>query len=199
LKGNTLRFTSPYPKFKVTPASLKQSVEWLANGAWREKRAGHTVEFEPQGFTTWEREAAMEYFGDTIRTGRRKTDSTLTTDSPLDWRIGTFDTSTIDDPELRELVEQALLNHDGYGRDYMVFEKPRTPKPWANYDNLKAQGRRTNDMVADEICRLVLEIGVDVGQTMGYESENLNRPEVMAALERLAASDRKPDVIEVGA
>lgn len=187
-----MRFTSPYPSFKIT--AIHGTDEPLANGASRPKpgsEPSHICRFEPMGFTTWEREEAFRFFGDRIASGRRKTDNTLTTDSPMDWRIGTYDTEEIDDPARRAKVEKFLLEYEGYGRDYMHFPKPKLPAPWAKYDDLKAQGRRTNEMVAEELVKIAEQIGADPGLCMGYEMENLNRPEVVAAFEALA--NRKPE------
>lgn len=189
-----MRFTSPYAQFKIT--AVKQRVEWLANGQWRELSPGYICRFEPNAFTQWEKDEALRVFGDVVRLGQRKTDATLTVDSPLGWRIGTFDTDTIPDEDMRKRVEKALLEHESYGRSFAHFPKPKTPAPWKNYDNLKAVGRgNTKEAIADEVVRIAREIGADPGTVMAYEMENQNRPDVVAALERWA--NRAPDEDEI--
>lgn len=194
-----MRFTSPYAQYKITALKDADCTEWLANGQWRPKQGTQQpfiCRFEPNGYTQWEKDEALRYFGDVIRLGQRKTDATLTQDSPLGWRIGTYDTVQIEDPELRERVEQALLNHSAYGRDLMHFPKPKTPAPWKNYDALKAGGRGNSTVeVAREIVKIADTIGADPGQVMAYEMENLNRREVLHAIEVWAS--REPDEEEI--
>jgi hypothetical protein len=198
-----VRFTSPYAQYKVTALKDPDSIEWLANGQWRPKdgkQQPFICRFEPNAYTMWERDEALRYFGDVIRLGQRKTDATLTTDSPLGWRIGTYDTDQIEDPVLRKKVEEALLNHERYGHSFMHFPKPKAPAPWKNYDRVRSGGPgNTKYKAAEEIVRIAEEIGADPGAVMAYEAENANRPEVLEALERWAAKESDEDEITVSA
>jgi len=54
--------------------------------------------------------------------------------------------------------------------------------PWPAYDKITVQGRRTIELVAQKIAETVAENGYDPAEVAAYERQNLNRPEVLAAL-----------------
>jgi hypothetical protein len=112
-------------------------------------------------------------------------------------RVGWFDSVVAQeangwtDAERKE-VEDALIAAEGL---YFVrADQPKLSPPWPAYDNLKAQGKRTAAMVAEKIVERVVEDGYDVGQVLAYETQNLNRREVIAALEALV--DTEPESVE---
>lgn len=193
-----LRFVSPYGRYccKIR----KQKIELLADGSYRELLHGLYAQFQENEYNEREREAAYQRFGSQIHMGARFEDQYLTVPASQEWRIGTFDTAWIDDPDDRKLVEEGLLSHRKNGIDFIQVERVRIQPPWPAYDKVKAGGRgRTNETVALEIAEKVQEDGHDVGMVIAYERENQNRPEVIAALEALTVEDAEPEEIEVAA
>lgn len=79
--------------------------------------------------------------------------------------------------EEREAIEAKLLE-----QGYMRVEPDCRNAPWPAYDKLVAQGARTVEKVAAKIAEKVAEDGYDPAEVIAYERENLNRPEVLAAL-----------------
>lgn len=73
------------------------------------------------------------------------------------------------------------------GVDFVRADQPKLAAPWPAYDTLKAQGKRTVEMVAEKIVEKVQEDGYDPGIVLQYERENASRPAVVAALEALIA------------
>ncbi len=194
-----MRFASPYPGYQLT--AVHEQIEHLANGTTRIVKPGYIVRFRPGDWTVWERQALYDRFGDVIRRGQRMEDDMVTV-SDSDWRIGTYDTSEIPNPDLRKQVEDALLGNVAHGHDYIMVAAPEIPAPWPNYPRLTAQGRRTADMVVEQIREKIVDLGIDPEQVAAYERTHLNRPEVTAMLDRLQADSDAPDVdaaIVVGA
>ena len=94
----------------------------------------------------------------------------------------------------RALVESYLLERSGI--DYILVEPERTDAPWPKYDDIVVAGRRTIDHVAAAIADTVRDLGLNPLDVIRYEEENLNRPEVVAAL-HVVASTPDVDVIQV--
>lgn len=189
-----MRFISPYAMFRK---NVIHSVFDLTTN--RPKSIGFTAMFEPGVFMDHERTAALTTWPHIMKRGSRMLDQALTMPAPLDHRIGVFDTSTIEDVELRKRIEKLMLEDRKYGRDYMMVEEPKVPAPWPAYDELVAQGRRSNEMVAAELVETARKIGADAGAVLRYERANRNRDEVIAAFEALLVpGGGEPERIEVG-
>lgn len=84
--------------------------------------------------------------------------------------------------EQREEFEQKLLKHPRYGIRFIAVERQKAPLPWATYGKLTVQGRRTIEHVVEQIVDIVQKTGVDPQTVIRFEQENLNRPEVVAAM-----------------
>ena len=190
-----MRFISWITQYKLM--AVHQGYEVLATGQGRVTSPGYTVEFRPHDATHAEREQArrsFQYRGLVTAPGSEKELDPI----DVQHRVSTFDTNVIADSELRARVEKALLNNPDFGRDYVLADEPvKLPPPWPAYDKLVAQGRRTLEMVVEKIKAQVDEAGYDPVAVIAYERENLNRPEVIAALEPQTADE--PDVELVSA
>lgn len=97
--------------------------------------------------------------------------------------------------EMREQVEQGLLTNKFHGIDFIRVEQPELPAPWPKYDELVSHGRRTPQMVAEQIVKTVEELGIDREQVVAYEQSKRNRPEVLAAIHGIEEEDE--NVVEV--
>jgi hypothetical protein len=96
--------------------------------------------------------------------------------------------------EEHEFADQRLKEIAGdYG--YIPAERPKLEAPWPTYDRIVPQGQRTMEKVAAKIAETVAELGLDATVVAGYERENLNRPEVLLALEALVVV-QEPEVDE---
>lgn len=177
-----MRFVTPYPGYKLV--AIHQRVEHLADGTVKVHEPGFIVEFRTGDYTVWERDAAYERFGGQIRRGQRM-EMDMVTPAATEWRVGSYDTATIDDPDVRKKVEDALLSNQANGLDYLHVPRPEVPAPWPNYPRLTAQGRRTTEMVVEQIREKIVDLGVTAEQVAAYERTHLNRPEVLAMLDRL--------------
>lgn len=159
-----------------------------------DQQMGLVAEFRKGGLSPWEQEQALERFGNLRGIAHDQ--------NPLR-RFSVYDTETQAilnkwDDAFRAQVEDRIRNSMSFGSDYIEIEAPRAPEPWPNYDELTAQGRRTNEMVAEKIASTVQDLGYSVEHVLVYERENKNRPEVIAALEALTA-EPEPDQTIVSA
>lgn len=102
-------------------------------------------------------------------------------------------------PEQKAYIEKKLLENRDHGQKYFLVERERTARPWPKYDELLPVGRRTVGMVAEKIAEVTRDLGLDVASVVAYERENLNRPEVIAALEAIDSSVSVDDEITVSA
>jgi hypothetical protein len=182
-----MRFGSPYQNLQVI--LWHQKTEQLANGQWRELEPGFTAQFRGGDFDDYERGLLYERFGDVMRRGSRFTDDTLTTPAPTEWRIGTYDTGTIEDFETRTKVEQLLLDNFSNGHHYIALVKPKAAAPWPGYDNLTVRGKRTIEHVLDTIRNVVEQAQIDPDTVLVYEQANLNREPVVELLEEMKSID----------
>lgn len=151
-------------------------------------RSGLTIEFRPGGIPEWARQQAAATFGHQPGVAH---------DEDPTWRYSMFDTDAEAhmrgwDSETKALVDERLLTGLGYGDDHILVEKPKLPAPWPNYDKLVPRGKRTADMVAQLIADKVRDDGYDADTVVAYESENLNRSEVINAIRQAAARDEEP-------
>jgi hypothetical protein len=102
----------------------------------------------------------------------------------------------VPDTNTRRKIEQWLIARPEHGIDYLAIETQRTPPPWPNYDEFRGvRGSPTGPRIAER----VLEDGYDVEAVLAYERENLNRQEVIDALEALNAAEPEPEAILVDA
>ena len=95
------------------------------------------------------------------------------------------------DDETLAYVEKALAEHAG--ASYIVVDKPKTPKPWPNYDKVIGEDEAETAFL---LTRKIVEDGFDVRQCREYERENDKRELVLAAYEALIA-EQESDVIGV--
>lgn len=188
-----MRFGSPYQNLQVV--LWHQEVEQLASGQWRQTAPGFTAQFRGGDWDEFERGAIQERFGDVMRRGSRFTDDTLTTPSPTDWRIGTFDTDTIEDFETRTRVEQLLLDNFSNGRDYIALVRPKKPAPWPGYDGLTVRGKRTIEHVLATIRSVVEQAQIDPETVAQYEREHLAREPVLELLESMKVTEPETDFV----
>jgi hypothetical protein len=182
-----MRFVSWSANFSVTPSEqFKEKIETLADGSTRTLREGYIVRFNPSDFTDRDREAVYRQFPKEMTKGSRRDQSGMDIDN--DWKISTFDTSTVP-AEIRADLEKALLECHDHGRHYIMVEQPVIPAPWPKYSEIKS---------AKAIVQTVQALGLDPKQVAAYERENLNRDEVLA---ELAALEEEPveETIEVAA
>ncbi len=91
--------------------------------------------------------------------------------------------------EERAAIEQALLEvHSA-----VLVERPKVAAPWPAYDKLTVTGRRTIEHVVEKIVAAVTDLGLEPKAVVDYERENLNRPEVLAAMEALAEGEKEEE------
>lgn len=188
-----MRFGSPYQNLQVI--LWHQEVEQLASGLPRVTKPGFTAQFRGGDWDDFEKGVLYERFGDIMRKGSRFTDDTLTTPSPTDWRIGTFDTDTIEDFETRTRVEQKLLENFSNGQDYIPLVRPKTAAPWPGYDGLTVRGKRTIEHVLDTIRSVVEQAQIDPETVAKYERENLAREPVLELLESMKVAEPETDFV----
>ena len=181
---------------------IHQELEALADNTFRvvpdgkaktEFPKGYTAQFRRNDYTDYEKQVAYEKLGSELNRGSRLGDD-MVTPIPNDDRIDTFDTALIDDLKLRARVEELMLAHPDHGRDFLHVEQPKLTKPWPRYDELKAGGRgRTAELVVEQIMAKITEDGYLPDDVLAYERQNLNRPDVVEALEGLTrAKDEAP-------
>lgn len=75
----------------------------------------------------------------------------------------------------------------------VLVERPKVAAPWPAYDKLTVTGRRTIEHVVEKITAAVTDLGLDPDAVVAYERENLNRPEVLAAMETLAEGEKEEE------
>lgn len=181
------RFISPISGLRIV--AVHEQVEVLASGLPKIVAPGYTAEFQQSDVTEWEREYARQHFQ--FRGTAMAMDG-----SPLDplTRVSAFDSLTIKDEALRKRVEQALLARPDYGKadGFAMVERPRLPAPFPAYDAMKAKGQRTT---AEVIVAAVREGGYKPSDVLAYERQEKDRPEVIEALEQLAAelAEKEPE------
>lgn len=181
------RFVSKYRAYTLT--GRPQSTMVLASGQKQVLKHRILCDFQVGGsggmggLSPWEREAALQhfYFG------------AKGYDEDVSRRLAVYDTEAAQmmhgwDDETREEIEERLRSVPGNGIDFIEVQPPRVQAPWPSYDDLTD---------ADEIALEVGRLGFDIGYVITYEQQNRNRPEVIAALEALAAGGEAPAAEEV--
>lgn len=84
--------------------------------------------------------------------------------------------------EERENIEARLLE-----RGYVRVEPTKAIMP-PGYDKLKVHGQRKIEHVVEKILERIEEGVYDADQVLAFERENLNRPEIISAVEALLSS-----------
>jgi hypothetical protein len=172
-----------------------------------EERATQAViaEFRRGGVTPWEKEQALQHFQYVQQVS--STDPDVASYSinrdivgeyegeDITQRFSVYDTdeqafSGKWSPEVKAEIEKNL---DAWqNSDYFRCDRPKRPAPWPSYDKLVKQGQRTIALVAEKIAAQVTESGFDPEKVIAYETENLNRPEVIEALQKLMV-EKEPE------
>lgn len=96
--------------------------------------------------------------------------------------VGTFDSALARElngwtDEEHDAVVRGLRAADG--GDFIIVEPPKTPAPWASYDELTIQGKRTWEMVAEKNVQIALDTGVPLENVILYEQQNRNDPRLL--------------------
>lgn len=170
------RYLSKYSAMKKTVIKAEQALIQGPQGPMMQVMREPVIAiFQKAGVTPWERQFAAQHFGFVgLAEG----------EDPLG-RISSYDTDEEAirhgwSPEQKIAVEELLDRQQS--ADYFRVEKPRTPAPWPNYDEIVPQGRRTIELVAAQIAETVQTLGIDPEAVIVYELENKARPEVLEAL-----------------
>jgi hypothetical protein len=93
--------------------------------------------------------------------------------------------------EERLLIEERLAARPGI----RVVEPVKLAAPWPAYDKLVVHGQRKIEHVVAKIVETVQELEIDPGLVIAYEKQELNRPEVVAAVAAIGAPE--PDEEEL--
>jgi hypothetical protein len=202
------RFIAKYRRYRIP--GRKPVSEPLVGGARRIIKHGVICEFRHGGVRDYEKDVARQLLK--IRGTNTEQDEVTPVDpfSGPGSRLSIFDT---DDPVLnrqwndwdsieknpagtiRKEVEEFLRSYVMNGVDYIEVEPVKVPSPWPKYDSLVKQGRRTIEMVAEQIVETIGLMGLDPGDVLHYERGNLNRPEVIEALEALMAAPEAEEIV----
>jgi hypothetical protein len=193
------RYISKYGGYKKTVLKSQRTLVSTPLGPEdREIRTAVIAEFKKGGVTAWEKEQALQHFRmvqPIESTDPDHASYSITRDAAgmyegedLTTRFSYYDTDEQAffnkwSPEKKVEIEKNL--NDQQNSDYFRCDKPKRPAPWPAYDKLVKQGQRTIALVAEKIAAKVTEDGYDPENVIAYETENLNRPEVVDALKKL--------------
>ena len=136
-------------------------------------RDAHIALFEQGNVTPWEVEMASEVWGSDFK-------GVAEGEAPLR-RVSAYDTDTaasINGWDAKTKADVERLLDAQQGADYMRVDRPRVGPPWPLYDNLDDA-----DQIAT-IAGATLEAD-GIAHSIAYEKENLDREDVVAALEEL--------------
>jgi hypothetical protein len=158
------------------------TTEYAPNGAAIKVNPALSVQFRPAaGAPDWAREAVrnLPNFGAGVGLD----------EDPFS-RVGGLDTDEEAKhqnwtPEEKEFVENALVKGSANGVEYVVCSAPKTARPWSSYDEFVGE-----DAVA-KILYTVDLTGAVPRDVLRYERENLDRPDVVAALEDLVEKEEE--------
>lgn len=177
-----MRALAAYGRYSIQVQ--RQIDEAYATGMTHTIQRSLIAEFFPGGMLPQERELAISQFA--FPGFNQMVDEVGIV--PPDGRIGCFDSrqSQISDgwtDEERELVEAVVTRKaTETPSSLVVVPEYRTPAPWPRYDEF------SGDTMA--LVRRILEDGYEIEPILAYESENQNRPELVAAFEQLLADSR---------
>lgn len=160
----------------------------LANGNRQVIQQGVTADFHHGDITEWERRLALEKF---LFNGMPTELDEVTPIDPT-YRLSSFDSADIDDPELRKETEEKLMTSNMNGIDFIAVERPKLAPPWPTYDVWKPG--KGNPFIPSLLEKLV-EDGISLESTLVYERENLNRSHVVEALEGALKGTQEDDVV----
>lgn len=159
--------------------------DYAPNGAVIEVHPAISVQFQKSGGAPdWAKDAVRQLPG--FANGIGEDEDPFT-------RVGVLDT---DDEAKRQnwsdedkkFVEDALLKAPSNGVEYVICSAPRTSSPWPTYDEFVGE-----DAVA-KILYTIDMIGADPKHVVRYEKENLDRTDVIDAVEALIEKDEE-DVV----
>jgi hypothetical protein len=182
-----MRFLSKYAKYIVSVQP--QINESYATGHTKTIQRPIYAIFALDGVTGEERSLARAHFS---FNGFYQNEDLVTIVEP-DYRISLFDSEVAqrregwsDEERLMveaELIEKARLFPD----DLLVIEEVRLTPPWPNYDSFSG--------AQPELLEKIHSDGYDYADVLAYERQAQNRPEVIAALERML--EEEPDTTPV--
>jgi len=185
-----LRFISKYAAYTI--GFQTEFVEYLQDGrgGTRENTVRPMLDCKFSNhlsLTPWEMEAAktFRFYGGVVEADE------VTPVTPLRL-VSVFDTDVFAsqnqlDDETKEKLESHLLNRPEHGIDYMRVVAPKIAAPWPAYDDIRSGGAKTT---AEKVLEQVIALGFDrdrerLEQIIAYERQNLNRGEIVIALEIL--------------
>lgn len=188
-----MRFVSKYKKYTVV--FQREIIEHFGTGESHEIKPFVACQFDLYGsMRPYEIEAARKQF---INHGLPTEIDGVTTIDPLT-RFSVFDSVACQDTygfddETREKVEQFLLSRAEYGTDYIEVEEPRLAAPWPTYNDFRGvRGLPT----PQAIVKKVVEDGYPIEDVIAFERQNLDRQEVLDALEAATQLDPEEELIE---
>ena len=193
-----MRFISPIERYRLI--AIHEETQRLADGSTNVLAPGYTVEFKPGDTTDWEREIARQElqlrnprFEGALGTPLVKEVDPITS-------VSSFDTNSIQDPELRRRVEEAMLTNADNGNKasgYILVEQPKPVAPWVSYDNLVVRGQRTAEKVAEQNLATAETTGTSLEHLIMYEKANRNDETIVAAYEAALAGTQQAEPDEV--
>jgi hypothetical protein len=193
------RYVAKYKKYSINFQA--DVVEDYATGRSRTIIPLINLQFDVAGsLLPWEVEAALAHFKfDGLTTEMDE----MTPISPL-YRLSVFDSQqfvdanrglkVVDDegnvkPLTVAMIDEFLDGREEAGTDYLRVDAPQMVAPWPAYPKLVAGGRgNTTASVVEKIVAKVREDEYDPAEVIAYERQNLNRPDVIAALEELVVA-----------
>lgn len=172
------RFVSRYRAYSH---GIRDEDSELTSRGRRVVERGLEAQFDPRGLTDYERETAaslMSFHGipEDKESGR---------DVDVRGILSLFDSAKAKKhfkwtDEEEKLVVQTLRESERCGIDYVEVVQPRRPAPWGGYDKLTD---------VEQIVELAVATETPIGDVLAYERDNLNREDLIAALEELGATD----------
>ena len=166
-----MRLVSQYGRYGIQYRPRKANTDHA--GVEHVIQEGIYLTFEKGDLYENELAAAIEHFG---FKGRFQHEDEATPVDPK-YRISTFDTNKQDWPdELREEIEDWLLEQAQVDPNFLVMLSTPIPSPWPNWDEWAGR--------LDDIVPLLQAQGYDLQEALDYERLfGPKRPEVIAVLE----------------
>ncbi len=182
------RFVAKYAKYSVGIRDAE--VEHFATGREHVIQRGLEAQFEQGEASDYEVEIAVKSFSFTGLPEDREVGGNVHPRS----RVGSFDSEVAKKrlewtEEEHELILKELRSSDSYGVEFIEVEVPRRPAPWGGYDKLTDSEKVVDIAIATE---------TDLAEVLAYERENLDRADVVSALESLL-DEEPPRAIEIEA
>lgn len=172
-----MRCLSPSTRYSIQLFEGQDEVLVDHNGFGRSRpiRKPVVAQFEHQGVTDWELEAALKKF----------TFSGLPEGVHPATRIGVFDTEVycMRFPKDERSVMQAKIEErlrelqPSRPNNYIIVESPVAEKPWGSYD----------EETIEDVLKFQERLEIDPTRVRRYEQENKKRKEIVAAMEALEA------------